>query len=176
MPNGMTTTPTTALEWPVSVQVMARDLARRYGPPHERTDSFLLWHNNGPWKRTILYREGMRHNFPQPHVDVLEQVVDLWVPVEKVGELAAFDGSIMVERTDGEVAVRCANEEMNTLILNLAHGIIMGELDAATARRRCAQLIRGRLLNWPLPETQALTFATNIKNAERRTADPDQAT
>lgn len=185
MPNGLVTTPRvtpmTRVEaqlerWPAAIQHMAWDLIRKYGLPSELTNSFLVWHYNGSWKRTVLHRQAVRHNFPRPHGDALEQVVDLWVPIDKVAELAAFDGSLMVERTCGELAVRCASEEMNILILNLAHDIVMGELDAPTARRRCTQVIRGRLLNWPLPQMQELTFATNVQNAERRTADPDQAT
>lgn len=177
MPNRLVMfSPSRVQAWPAAVHDMAEELTHDYGPPNERTDSILLWRNNSPWKRTVLYREGARHNFPRPHLDVLEQVIDMWVPVEKVGELAAFDGSLMVERTEGELAVRCGSQEMNILILNLAHDIIMNKLDAVGARRRCAQLMRGRLLNWPLPEMQELKFATNVRNAERRTADPDQAT
>ena len=46
--------------------------------------------------------------------------MDYAVPVELVGALAAFDGSVMVERTTGELSARCHDEQANMLALNLA--------------------------------------------------------
>jgi hypothetical protein len=51
--------------WPEKPRDMATKLMTKYGPPDEATSSILVWHNNGPWKRTILYKEEIPHEFPR---------------------------------------------------------------------------------------------------------------
>ena len=68
----------------------------------------------------------MPHNFPKPHTDLLEQFVDYRVPVARVSDVTAYDGSVVVERTKGEVSARCDMEEMNYLALNLMHDVATG--------------------------------------------------
>ena len=82
----------------------------KYGASDEATASLLLWHNNDPWRRTAAYREEAQHNFPAPHRDVLEQFIPYRVPVDKFDDLAAFDGSVLVDRTKGLMSARCAGE------------------------------------------------------------------
>ena len=45
----------------------AKKMIQKYGYPQEATMSRLIWYNNGPWKRTIIYKETVPHNFPTPH-------------------------------------------------------------------------------------------------------------
>src|SRR4028118_1562693 len=97
-------------------------------------DSRFIWYNSGPWKRTICYRDEVPHHFPNPHSDVVECVIDYRVPPEMFSELAHFDGSVIVERTKGEVSARCDMEAANFLALNLMHKIVTGELNAEQAR------------------------------------------
>jgi hypothetical protein len=40
-------------------------------------------------------------------------VIDYRVPPEHFSPLAAFDGSVIVERTAGEVSARCHDEQAN---------------------------------------------------------------
>jgi hypothetical protein len=120
--------------WPKTPQESARTVAEKYGLPDEASESFLVWHARGPWKRTVLWRDEVEHRFPTPHKDVLEQVIDYRVPPELASELVAFDGSVVVERTRGELSARCEGEEANFLALNLANDIVTGKLGAAEAR------------------------------------------
>ncbi len=46
------------------------------------------------------------HHWPTPHTDFLTQYIDYRVPPEKAHLIAMFDGSILVDRTRGEVAAR----------------------------------------------------------------------
>jgi hypothetical protein len=62
--------------WPPTPQKVARETIAKYGPPHEATAGMLLWHRNGPWKHTILYRDEVSHEFPMKHTDLLEQFID----------------------------------------------------------------------------------------------------
>jgi hypothetical protein len=91
-------------------QERGHEIIKKYGRPTKRTPSRLIWYDNGPWKRTVVYRHEIPHNFPQPHTDVVEQFIDYHVPPEKFSELAKFDGSLIVERTAGEVSARCDME------------------------------------------------------------------
>ncbi len=87
--------------WPEKPADVARKMLREYGPPNEAIETQLIWHANGPWKRTIVYRDEVPHNFPKPHTDLLEQFIDYRVPVGRLDDLAAYDGSLVPERTKG---------------------------------------------------------------------------
>lgn len=118
----------------------------------------MIWFNNGPWKRTIIYRDEIPHNFPKPHTDVLEQFVNYRVPSEKFSEIAKYDGSVVPERTKGEMSARCDMEEMNFLALNLAHEIATGERVADDARRIYAEQATAFMLKREAPYTERLLF------------------
>ena len=72
-------------------------------------------------------KEYYEHNFPAPHIDAIESFIDYTVPTEMFTPLAEYDGSVVVERTAGEVSARCHDEEANNLALNLMHDIVQGE-------------------------------------------------
>jgi hypothetical protein len=105
----------------------AKKMIKKYGLPHEATPSRLIWFNNGPWKRTIVYKDPIPHNFPTPHPDFLEQVVNYRIPVDLADDLTRFDGSVYIDRTAGEVSAKCHMEAMNILSLNLVHDIVIGK-------------------------------------------------
>ena len=145
-------------EWPAVPKSVAQKMIERYGEPDEATPSRLIWFNNGPWKRTIVYRDEVPHNFPKPHTDVLEQFIDYRVPPDKADELAAFDGSVVPERTKGEVSARCDMEEMNYLALNLMHDIVTGRRSVEEARKHYAETATAFMMNRPAPYTEGLKF------------------
>ncbi len=133
-------------------------MIQQYGPPNEATETRLVWHSNGPWKRTILYRDEIPHNFPKPHTDLLEQFVDYRVPLDRFNDLAAFDGSVIPERTKGEISARCDMEPMNFLALNLSHELLTGNLTVDQARRRYAEIATSFMTGADPAETQRLGF------------------
>src|ERR1700730_5479015 len=49
--------------------------------------------------------------------------------------LAVFDGSVLVDRTKGEMSARCEGEAANFLALNLADDIVHGRKDVESAER-----------------------------------------
>lgn len=131
--------------WPETAQMAATAMIEKYGQPEEATESMLVWYNTGPFKRTVVYKEEVQHDFPMPHKDVLEQFVDYEVPADKFDELAMYDGSVTVERTKGEMSARCDKEAANYLALNLAHDIIEGNRHVEEAREFYASSIREML-------------------------------
>jgi hypothetical protein len=144
--------------WPATPRDVANQMIARYGNPHEATTTMLVWHNNGPWKRTVLYRDEVPHDFPKSHTDVLEQFIDYRVPVDKFDEIAAYDGSVITERTKGEVSARCDKEEMNYLALNLANDVATGKRTVEDARRFYAQTAMAFMNGERPPYTQGLQF------------------
>lgn len=112
----------------------ALKMINKYGLPDEATVNRLIWHNNGPWKRTEITRYTIPHNFPTPHQDFLEQTVHYRIPVHLVDELTVFDGSVYIDKTAGEVSAKCHKEPMNILSLNLVHDIVIGKRTVDEAR------------------------------------------
>ena len=158
-------------EWPEASRKAARNMIEEYGQPDGVTDSHLVWRDNGPWLRTVVYKEPVQHNFPKPHKDVLEQFINYEVPPEKFSDLARFDGSLVVYRTNGEMSVRCDREAANIVGLNLAHDIIEGSRSVDEAREFYAQTIQ-QVAQGDRPEyARSLQFRTRTASA---TADPDE--
>src|SRR5688572_1947558 len=129
--------------WPAKPKEVATAMIQKYGQPHDVTDMALIWHNNGPWKKTIAGKEEIPHDFPMAHMDILEQFIDYKVPVDKYDDLAEYDGSVMAERTKGVISARCDKEEMNFLALNLANDVATGKKTVQEARDYYAKAAMG---------------------------------
>lgn len=157
-------------DWLTGPRQLAMQMIEKYGQADEISDTMLIWHNNGTWKRTILRNEELPHNFPQPHKDKLENVIDYHVPPEKASDLERFDGSILFDRTKGEMSARCDSEAMNFLALNLANDIVTGKLGVDEARGEYAKQVMDHMQGRPAPYTEGLKFQVQRGG----TADPDQ--
>ncbi len=156
--------------WPGSARMAAADMLRKYGPPQEVTATMIKWHNNGPWKYTMISKNETMHRFPGPHPDVMEQGINYRVPAAMFDDLAAYDGSVTADRTQGHLAARCDKEGANFLALNLAHDIVTKRKRVAAARAYYSRAIAtfkktGRMD----PYMQRLQFTPPTGG----TADPD---
>jgi hypothetical protein len=163
-------------DWPAMAKKSAEQTIAKYGLPNEALPSRLIWYNNAPWKRTICYRDEVPHNFPQPHSDVIENFIDYHVPPEKASELARFDGSVIVERTKGEVSARCDMEAANILALNMMHEIVQGRLTAEQARAKYSEQTAAYVLSRPAPYAEVLQFtlrAGDTTDTDHVTIGPD---
>jgi hypothetical protein len=121
-------------DWPPEAKAAAEAMLRKYGAPQEASPTQLRWQDNRPWTRTVVHKAAVEHDFPAKHTDVLEQVVPYRVPLNFFEALATFNGSVVANRTRGELTARCDREETNILALNLAHDIIRGQKTVAQAR------------------------------------------
>ena len=121
-------------EWPAAQKNIADQMLAKYGAPNEATPTKLFWYRNGPWKRTVLTSEVVVHNWPTIHSDFLTQVIDYRVPPDKFHLIAEFDGSILLDRTKGEVSARCDSESANVLGMNMVHEIVTGKRTVEEAR------------------------------------------
>jgi hypothetical protein len=155
--------------WPAESREAAQLVIDTYGQPHEVTPSVLIWYRVGPWKRVVASKVVYHHDFPAPHNDSVESVLDYRVPPEKVSDLARFDGSVIVERTAGEVSARCHDEQANLLALNLTHDIVTGRRNVEEARAYYGKEFADYRRKKPTPYMEKLHVASG-----RHTADPDQ--
>jgi alkylhydroperoxidase family enzyme len=155
--------------WPEESKEAAKLVIDAYGEPAEVTESMLVWHDAGQWKRIVATKAFFEHSFPAPHIDAVESFIDYRVPSEDFSALAEFDGSVVVERTAGEVSARCHDEQANFLALNLMHDIVTGSKDVAAARRYYAKEFLDARRKQPTPYMEKLHFSP-----DGGTADPDE--
>lgn len=155
-------------EWPASSKSAIKELTNKYGLPAAVTEDMVVWTDSKPFKRSIVYREEINHMFPIQHSDVLLQTLNYRVPLDKVSDLSRFDGSLIVDRTKGELSARNHRQEMNFLAFNLADKIVRGEMTVEKARReysKNAEALMSGTTNKMLTE---LDFKTR-----GNTSDPD---
>lgn len=128
--------------WPATSKMVAQEIIAKYGEPNGATAEMLVWNNNGPWKKTIVSRDTVLHNFPTPHPDLLEQSINYKVPLDKYDDMANYDGSVILERTKGEMSARCDKEGANFLAINLANDVATGQKTTEQARSYYTQAMK----------------------------------
>lgn len=159
-------------DWPEEATEVAEKVIDDYGEPDEAVPSRLIWFDTGPWKYTVVYREGVGHEFPDFHTDYVEQAIDFKVPPDRVGNLANFDGSVTYRRTRGELTAECHGEPANYLALNLAHDIVTGEKSVAEAREVYSEIYARKEAGDEPDYIQDLHFS--VPEGDQR--DPDHPT
>jgi len=145
-------------DWPAPQKNIANQMVAKYGLPNEATATKLFWYNNGPWKRTELSRDIVLHHWPIVHTDFLTQVIDYRVPPHMFHLIAQFDGSIICDRTRGEVSARCDSESANVLGMNMVHEIVAGKRTVEEARRISCESTVAYNLGRKAPYAERLLF------------------
>lgn len=145
-------------DWPKTPKAIAQKLISKYGEPDGVMPDRLVWLKKGPWTEMVLSRDEIPHHFPIAHTDLLLQSIPFDVPADKHDELAAYDGSVIVERTKGTLAARCDKEEANFLALNLAVDVIRGKRTVEEARTFYATTAMALMKGEKPPYTQKLQF------------------
>ena len=155
--------------WPDESKEAAQLVVDTYGEPHEMTESQITWHKVGSWKRIVATKTYYEHAFPTRHIDSVESLIDYQVPPDRISAIADFDGSVIVERTAGEVSARCHDEQASFLALNLAHDIITG---ARTCRRHASTTARSS----SMPSARSRRPTWNGCGSTHRLAGPQTPT
>lgn len=156
-------------DWPMASQKTAESTKKSYGEPFSVSENEMVWKNAGVWEIIRLSKNETPHNFPVKHTDYLTTSIYHKVPVEKMNELGAFDGSVTYDRTQGYLSARCDLEANNFLALNLAHDIIMGDKTVNEARTAYADIIKEKMNGENPQYMEKLQFSAETKAA----ADPD---
>jgi len=155
--------------WPTASKEAAKFMTEKYGMPAAMTSEMAVWGRTGPWKRTVVYAREYSHEFPMHHTDVMQQWIDYKAPSDMYDELAMYDGSVVLERTSGEISARCDKEGANFLALNLAHDIVMGKQTVEGARRMYGEQVMAMKAGRAAPYMMGLMFRVSGP-----TNDPDQ--
>jgi hypothetical protein len=157
--------------WPEASKRATKETIGKYGFPQYTTDEVLVWNDVHPYKRIMVFKEEITHDFPKHHTDVIEHVVDYRVPNgNKISQAWKFDGSVVFARTKGEMSARCDREAFNVLALNLADQVIHGKLSANKARMEYGREVLSYLDGNSVQYTDALAFVPSINSA-----DPDHS-
>lgn len=155
--------------WPKASRDAIKFMTDKYGAPTAVTADAVMWGKTGPWKRTLIFRAEAPHKFPKPHTDVMQQWVDYKAPWDKFDELAAYDGSVVMERTAGEMSARCDKEAANFLAVNLADEVARGKRSVDDARAKYGEQIKAMMAKQPAPYTEKLLFnvTSNTQDADK---------
>lgn len=149
-------------DWDQEAVDIVQPVLDEYGDPDEAVPSRLIWHHeddDAPWKETVMFRDPVPHNFPMEHPDYLEQSIDLQIPTDQYDEIATYDGSVMLERTSGEVSARCDEEALNLLAINLTYELVNSDMTVEDARRAYAEdAVAYKMEDEEPPRTQELQF------------------
>ncbi|MFQ5529849.1 MAG: hypothetical protein ACE5FP_05805 [Gemmatimonadota bacterium] len=157
--------------WPETAMNTAATIAGKYGAPDLVSAGVLMWHQPGPYEWIKVHGTEVEHNFPVPHKDVLDIAVAYRVPVPMYTALAEFDGSAVPMRTRGLLVASCFMEELDILILNLAHDVATSEKTPAEARMAFGMIATGMMSGEEHPYTAALQFEVEPLSSTR---DPDE--
>ena len=158
-------------EWPDAPKKVGETLLDHYGAPNEATPTKLFWYRIGPWARMELTADEVVHNFPTPHTDFLSQYVDYPIAADRASDLVNFDGSMLIDRTAGQIGSRCDHEAYNTLTINLAVEIMTGRRTVEDARRLYGETASAYVLGRDAPYAERLLFDP----VAGPTADPDES-
>lgn len=157
-------------DWPQASQNAANQMLQKYGNPDMVSTQMLAWKDKTPFRKIVVMRDGVASSFPTQHQGVLTQEVNLQVPIDKVSDLARFDGGLIIDREKGTVSARSDSEANNFLALNLADDIITGKRDVESARHFFADTAATSLSGKSSDYTSKLMFSPKSD-----TADPGQS-
>ena len=152
--------------WPDSSISAAKDMIAKYGDPQETTSDSLIWRNVAPFKKIVVHKEVYSHRFPLLHQNALEHVVDYKAPVGKVDDVWNYNGSVVLNRTRGEMSSFADNEAMNILSLNLAHRVLTGNMSADAARITYGKETMDFLNGKKTANTSVLNFGNQFNTAD----------
>jgi len=156
--------------WPDSSMSAAKEIISKYGDPQEATTDSLIWRNVAPFKKIIVHKEVYSHRFPLLHQNALEHVVDYKADLNRVDDVWRYNGSIVLDRTKGEMSSFANNEAMNILGLNLAHDVLSGKISADAARIIFGKETMNYLNGKKTAQISVLRFGNQFQ-----TADPGES-
>lgn len=152
--------------WPQASITAAREMIEKHGDPQEVTSEELIWRNVAPFKKIVVHKTVYNHKFPLMHQNSLEHVVDYRAPVSKIDDIWRYNGSIVLDRTKGEMSSFSDNEAANILALNLAHDVMMGKRGSDNARVTYGKEALNYLNGNKTAMTQVLTFGGQYETAD----------
>lgn len=152
--------------WPQASITAAREMIEKHGDPQEVTSEELIWRNVAPFKKIVVHKTVYNHKFPLLHQNSLEHVVDYRAPVAKIDDIWRYNGSVVLDRTKGEMSSFSNTEAGNILALNLAHDVMIGKRGSENARVTYGKETLDYLNGKKTAMTQVLTFGGQYETAD----------
>jgi hypothetical protein len=121
-------------QWAEPERITALTMIEKYGEPSGYTKGSLVWLNNGPWRKTVVYASSGSRFFGQRNKEFLAQTVAYRVPIDKIEDLKRFDRRLEVDASRGQLTARSDSERTNFMTLNLADEISREKRSVADAR------------------------------------------
>lgn len=132
----------TIQNWPAPARRNALLLLAEYGPPARFDAASLVWLRNGPWEKTVAYRDGWpQYKVPEDR-DYLKQGISYRLPPERLEQIMSFDPRVEADPLTGELAARSQREGVNFLLLNLVDDIVAERMTIAQAREHLARTLQ----------------------------------
>jgi predicted outer membrane protein len=150
--------------WPERPRLAAKEMFAKYGAPVEVSSEAIIWHNEGPFKRIMVTKKEVPHDFPLPHMDFLEHTISYNVPIDKIDDIIAFDASTTINKTQGEMSARCDLEGHNILTHNLAVDIINDKKTVDQARVAFGEIVKLDFGGKHPPYVEKLQFTPPTEN------------
>lgn len=147
---------TVAESWPATSRQRARGLVTEYGLPQAETADYLEWRRAKPWQRVRVRRDGL-----------IEETVPYIVPGERLPEVRTLSGRLYIDMIHHEVTVTGESEEVNRLMLNLMHDILVGAKTPGQAWEKYEWSQRALSWHWPDPYLSELRFHTDTYQQEQ---------
>lgn len=154
---------TVAESWPLPARTQAHQLVDEYGMPDVEAMDSLAWEPANPWQRVRVRSDGL-----------IEETVPYEVPNERIGRVDAFGGRLFIDRFHKEVTAISQSEEMNCLILNLMHDLVIGTRTHGQAWEKFQRVQQTLTWNCPDPYACELHFHTDTYQFERQKSFPPQ--
>lgn len=146
------------LHWPTFSYRLARMMLSKYGQPMESSDHRLTWLDNGPWKKTVVYRKSPKERVLTGDGGRLAQSVAYRVPPDRLGDLGRFDMDLEADKEAGRLTAISDSESENFLILNLADEVIQGRRSPKSAKDFRREQLRLRDAGKTSPYLEKLLF------------------
>ncbi len=150
--------------WPERPRLAVKEMTAKYGAPLEVSSEAIIWHNAGPFKRIMVTKKEIPHDFPTPHMDFLEHTISYNVPIDKIDDIVLFDASTTINKTQGEMSARCDLEGHNILTHNLAVDIINGTKTVEQARKAFGEAVVADFGGKHPPYVEKLQFTPSTDN------------
>ncbi|MCR4295125.1 MAG: hypothetical protein NUW21_06295, partial [Elusimicrobia bacterium] len=146
------------LHWPTFSYRLARLMLSEYGQPVEASDRRLTWRDNGPWKKTVVYRKPPKERVLTGDSGRLAQSVAYRVAPDRLADLGRFDMDVEADKEAGRLTAISDSESENFLTLNLADEVIQGRRSPNSAKDFRREQLRLRDAGKTSPYLERLLF------------------
>lgn len=153
--------------WPESARLTGQAMILKYGKPDQIDEASLVWHDRGPWKRIVVYREAVfQGEDDDKPKGFLQQTANYIVPAARLAALDPFTKELVGDPSREELSFRSDSESKNFLAINLADEIIRGQKTTEEAHAFYERQVRLMAAGKSSRYTERLLFPRGRRSAK----------